>query len=135
MAENVQEIKKSEARAPEKGERTRERSVYTPAVDIIERKDDIIVIADMPGVDENSLDITLEKHLVTINGRVEARIPEHHRLSLSEYGVGDFQRSFTLTDEVDREKIHASVKNGVLKLTLPKAEVVRTRKIPVKAEV
>lgn len=134
MAENVQEIKKSEARVPERGERTRERRVYTPAVDIIERKDDIIVIADMPGVDESSLDITLEKSLLTINGRVEARIPEHHRLSLSEYGVGDYQRAFTLTDEVDRERIQASVKNGVLTLTLPKAEAVKTRKIPVKAE-
>src|SRR5512139_3730756 len=134
MAENAQEIKKSEARVPEKGERTRERRVYAPAVDIIERKDDIIVIADMPGVDENSLDITLEKNVLTINGRVEARIPERHRLSLAEYGVGDYQRVFTLTSEVDRERIQASVKNGVLTLSLPKAEALKTRKIPVKAE-
>ena len=52
----------------------------------------------------------------------------------SEYGVGDYQRAFTLTDEVDRDKIQATVKNGVVRILLPKAEVLKTRKIAVKAE-
>jgi HSP20 family molecular chaperone IbpA len=134
MAETTGEIQKKEAGTPEKGERTRERRIYTPHVDIIERKDDIVVIADMPGVDDKSVDITLEKNILTIYGMVDADIPENHKLYLSEYGIGDYQRVFTLSDEVDREKIQATVKNGVLRLILPKAEAAKTKKIPVKPE-
>lgn len=134
MADLPKETQKKEAEAPEKGELTRARRIYTPAVDIIERKDDIIVTADMPGTDEKSVDITLEKNVLTIYGKVEAVIPEKHTLYISEYGLGDYQRAFTLAEEVDREKIQASVKNGVLKIVLPKAEAVKTRKIAVRAE-
>jgi HSP20 family protein len=134
MADSPKEMHKKEAEAPEKGELTRARRIYTPAVDIIERKDDIIVTADMPGTDEKSVDITLEKNVLTIYGKVEAVIPEKHTLYISEYGLGDYQRAFTLAEEVDRGKIQASVKNGVLKIVLPKAEAVKTRKIAVKAE-
>ncbi|HSW64167.1 MAG TPA: Hsp20/alpha crystallin family protein [Dissulfurispiraceae bacterium] len=114
-------------------ERTRPRRVYTPTVDIVEAKDYIEVYADMPGVDEVSVDVTLEKNVLTIYGKVEAEIPENHRLAVSEYGVGDYQRVFTLSDEVDREKIEATVKNGVLRIVLPKAAAAKTRKIAVRA--
>jgi len=134
MAETAKEVQKKEAETSEKGELTRARKIYSPAVDIMERKDDIVVIADMPGVDDTSVDITLEKNVLTIYGKVKADIPEKHTLYLSEYGIGDYQRVFTLTDEVDREKIQATVKNGVVKILLPKAEIVKTRKISVKAE-
>ncbi len=134
MAEPAKDLHKKEAETPETGERTRERRVYAPAVDIIERKDDIVVITDMPGVDERSVDITLEKDVLTIYGKVEADTPEKHVLYFSEYGIGDYQRVFTLTDEVDRDKIQASVKNGVLKIVLPKAAAVKMRKIAVKGE-
>lgn len=134
MAEATGKIQKKEAETPEKGERTRERRTYIPHVDIIERKDDIVVIADMPGVDDKSVDITLEKNVLTIYGMVEADIPENHRLFLSEYGIGDYQRIFTLSDEVDRDKIQATVNNGVLRLILPKAESAKRRKISVRAE-
>jgi HSP20 family molecular chaperone IbpA len=134
MPDMAKEIQKKEAESPERGERTRTRRVYTPAVDIIERKDDIIVIADMPGVDEKSVDITIEKNVLTISGADEAVIPENRTMYVNEYGIGDYQRVFTLTDEVDKEKIQASVKNGVLKIVLPKAEALKTRKIAVKAE-
>jgi len=134
MPDATKEVQKKEADAPEKGELTRASRVYAPSVDIIERKDDIIVTADMPGVDEKSVDIMLEKNVLTIYGKVEAVIPEKHNLYISEYGIGDYQRAFTLTDEVDREKIQASVKNGVLRVVLPKAEAIKTKKITVKAE-
>lgn len=134
MAETAKDVQKKEAETPEKGELTRARKIYSPAVDIIERKDDILVLADMPGVNDASVDITLEKNVLTIYGKVDPEIPEKHTLYLSEYGVGDYQRVFTLTDEVDREKIQATVKNGVLKILLPKAEVLKTKKISVKAE-
>jgi HSP20 family protein len=134
MADGAKDIQKKEAAAPESGERTRAGRIYTPQVDIIERKNDIVVMADMPGVDEKSVDITLEKNILTIYGKVDFEAPKDCRLALSEYGIGDYQRIFTLSDEVDKEKIHASVKNGVLKLVMPKAESAKTRKIPIAAE-
>jgi len=133
MADAAKETLKKEVASQEKGELTRQRRVFTPDVDIIERKEDIVVIADMPGVDEKSTDITLDKNVLTIYGRVEAVVPDKHTLYISEYGIGDYQRVFTLTDEVDREKIQATVNNGVLRIVLPKAEAVRTRKIAVTA--
>ncbi|TAN42902.1 MAG: Hsp20/alpha crystallin family protein [Nitrospirae bacterium] len=134
MSESTTNIQKKEAAIPEKGERTRERRVYSPQVDIIERKSEIVVVADMPGVDEKSVDITLEKNVLTIYGTVEAEMPENQRLSVLEYGIGDYQRSFALSDEVDKEKIQASVKNGVLKLVMPKKEEVKAKKIQVTAQ-
>ena len=134
MADMPQDMQKKEAGPAEKGEPTRERNVYTPAVDIMERKDDIVLLADMPGVDETSVDITLEKNVLTIYGKVMADVPGGYTLYLSEYGTGDYQRVFTLTEEVDRDRIQATVKNGVLRLVLPKAEAVRTRKIAVTGE-
>jgi HSP20 family protein len=134
MADLSQDMQKKEAGLAEKGELTRERNVYTPAVDIMERKDDIVLLADMPGVDETSVDITLEKNVLTIYGKVTADIPAGYALYLSEYGTGDYQRVFTLTEEVDRDRIQATVKNGVLRLILPKAEAARTRKIAVRGE-
>ncbi|OGW40988.1 MAG: hypothetical protein A2010_15995 [Nitrospirae bacterium GWD2_57_9] len=133
MAE-IKEVSKKEAGTPQGAERTRPQKVYTPDVDILERKDDIVVTADLPGVDEKNLDITLEKNMLTIYGRVEADSLRMHRLAYSEYGVGDYQRTFTLSDEVDKDRIQATMKNGVLRLVLPKAEGAKTRKILVSAE-
>ncbi len=132
MANDIQDTKKKEAAAQQQ-ERTRERRVYTPAVDIIEGKDITTVIADIPGVDQSSVEITLEKNILDIYGTVDPDIPQDMRLAMSEYGIGDYHRRFSLSDEIDREKIEASVKNGVLRLILPKAEKVKTRKIEVKA--
>jgi len=134
MAEETREIQKKEAQVQEGVERTRERKVYTPHVDIVEKKEDIVLIADMPGVDEKSVDITLEKNMLTIHGSTTLEIPGGKRLAVSEYGIGDYQRVFKLSDEVDRNRIQASVKNGVLKLILPKAEAEKAKKIEVKAE-
>ncbi len=128
---DTKDVQKKEAEAREGVERTRSAKVYTPDVDIIEHADRIILVADVPGVDDTSLEVTLEKNVLTISGKVTPDIPEQHRLVLSEYGVGDYERSFTVSDEVDRERIQATVKNGVLRLVLPKAEAVKSRRIPV----
>lgn len=132
---DTKELQKKEANIQEGVERTRARKVYTPAADIVERKDDMVLTADMPGVDEKSIDVTLEKNILTIYGKVEPEIPEKHRLALSEYGIGDYHRVFTISNEIDRERIQASVKSGVLRLILPKAETAKTRRIAVTAEV
>jgi len=125
---------KREAQASEKAERTRQRKAYLPDVDIIEKKDDIVILADMPGVDEKSVNVTLEKNVLSISGKVDAELPKEHKLTVQEYGVGDYERSFTLSSEIDRDRIRASVKNGVLRLVLPKASAAKPRTIEVRTE-
>lgn len=134
MNDKEKDLQKKEASLPDGVERTRPRTAYAPAVDILERTDEIVVTADMPGVDERSVDITLEKNVLSISGIVDQRPAPGHRPALAEYGTGDYQRAFTLSEEVDRERIQATVKNGVLRLVLPKAAAARARRIEVRAE-
>ncbi len=131
MTDIKKDLQKKELELEKGVERTRAKRVFTPAVDIIEQKDYILLFADMPGVDENTVDVTLDKDLLTIHGSVEAETIKGHRLVISEFGTGDYERTFTVSNDIDREKIIASVKDGVLRLTLPKAVIARTRKIPV----
>ncbi len=114
-------------------ERARNRVVLTPPVDIYETNDDIVLTADMPGVDEKSVDITLEQDVLTVEGRMSETAPEGQRLEFQEYHVGDYRRVFTLATDVDRDRIQAEVKNGVLRLVLPKAEPAKAKKIQVRA--
>ncbi len=126
---NIQETKKQEI-AETGAERTRARLAFVPRTDIYETNEAIVLLTDMPGVNENSIDITLENDVLTINGYVHTAYPEGYELVYGEYRVGDYQRSFTLSDKIDRNKIEATVKDGVLRLYLPKAEP-STRKITV----
>jgi HSP20 family protein len=132
MTDTNKDLFKKEAGVPEGVERTKPRKVFKPDVDIIEDKEETVLTADLPGVDEKSLDITLEKNVITIRGRVEAEVPAGYRLAYGEYEVGDYERAFSLSDEVDKEKIEATIKNGVLKLVLPRAAAA-ARKIAVTA--
>lgn len=129
----VQDTQKQEVTSMSDAERTRSRKAYVPRADIYETNDEIFVVADMPGVDENSLDITLEKNVLTINGYAESEAPENYSLAYAEYEVGDYQRSFTLSNQIDLDKIEATVNHGVLRLRLPKAGPAKARKIVVKA--
>ena len=114
-------------------ERIRNVKTFVPRVDIYETKDALFLIADMPGVDEKTVDVELEKNILTISGRVENGRVKDYRLVFSEYEVGDYERTFTLSDAIDREKIKANVKHGVLRLELPKAEEVKPKKIIINA--
>ncbi|MEM5773544.1 MAG: Hsp20/alpha crystallin family protein [Anaerolineaceae bacterium] len=128
------EVQKQEAQTPEQGERTRTTPVYIPRADIFETEGQVIVIADMPGVSETSIDITLEKNTLTIRGFVQPESHPDYTLSYAEYGVGDYERSFVLSNKIDQDHIEASVKNGVLRLLLPKQEEAKARKIQVKPQ-
>ena len=133
MADELQ-TQKQEAEIVEGVERTRASRVYVPQVDIYSADDNIIILADMPGVAEKDIDIMLEKDVLTINGYISSvTAPEGYELAHDEYGIGDYQRNFTLPDEVDRDNIEASLSHGVLRVTLPKAPEAQTRKISVKA--
>lgn len=128
----IQDTEKQEV-ATSGAERTRERLAFVPRADIYETDESITVLVDMPGVDETSVDITLENNVLSINGYVEPMQPEGHSLTYAEYRVGDFERAFTLSDEIDRDGIEAEVKDGVLRLHLPKNTEARIRKIAIKA--
>ena len=128
----IQEVEKQEILEGD-AERTRFGKAFVPRVDIYETEDELIAVADMPGVDENSVDITLEKNVLTINGFVETQQPDNYTLAYAEYDTGQYERSFTLTNEIDRDGIEAAVKNGVLRLRLPKIGDAKIKKIAVKA--
>jgi HSP20 family molecular chaperone IbpA len=129
-----QEMKKREALHLAETERTRTRKVFVPAVDIYETKDKIILNADVPGVDEKSINVTLEKNVLTITAETEPMNYEGYTVSHIEYDTGDYQRSFTISDDVDPDNIEATVKNGVLKVMLHKSEKAKVKTIPIKTE-
>ncbi len=112
---------------------TEQQAVYRPSVDILDSPSDVVLVADVPGVDESHLDVTLDKNLLTIRGRVEAPSFEGYTPVRTEYGVGDFERVFTVSDDVNRDAIEATVKDGVLQLNLPKTAQSARRKINVVA--
>jgi HSP20 family protein len=133
MADNKSlQVEKQELTTTEESERTRECRCFVPRADIYEVNDHIVIVADVPGADKDSIDVTLEKNILTIDAYVNSNAPEGYSLSFAEYEIGDYQRSFKLSDEIDREKIQASVKDGVLRLYLPKSGAARMRKISVK---
>jgi HSP20 family protein len=136
MAEETRDLKVQETEKQEIAEgdveRTRARRCFVPRTDIYEVGEDIFVVADMPGTDEKSVEITLERNVLTINGYVEPMYPENYQLAHAEYDVGDYQRSFRLSDEIDRDRIEATVRDGILRLRLPKADAAKARKITVK---
>ena len=133
MSSKRNEVTKREAQTPTEVERTKNRKIYITDVDIYESADDTtVLLADMPGVDEKSVDINLEKNVLTITGYVQPEISDGHKLVYAEYDTGDYQRAFTLSNEINRDKIEATLKDGVLRLILPKAEAAKPRKIGVK---
>lgn len=129
----LDDVQKQEVEQVDGAERTYAQRAFVPRSDIYETGDAIVVVADMPGVDQNSIDITLEKNVLSLHGHVEWVQPANYELAYAEYEVGDYVRRFTLSDEIDRDKIEATVKNGVLRLYLPKAREAQPRKITVKA--
>lgn len=126
------DVQKHEAPTPTRVERASERPVFVPATDIYETEGSVVLLADMPGVDDKSVDVNLEKGVLTLRGHVEPKALEGRRLQYAEYRLGDYERSFTLSDEVDGEKINATLKHGVLRLELPKKDAAKPRKIEVK---
>jgi HSP20 family protein len=112
-------------------ESTRDVPSYIPAVDIYESPEALTLVADMPGVGPEGVVIDVHDNLLTLRGTVTLE-GEKERVLLQEYGVGDYSREFTLGRTIDQSKIEASMKHGVLTLTLPKAEALKPRKITVK---
>jgi len=114
-------------------EQTRPGAIYTPDVDIFESETDITLLADMPGVTTEKMAIDLRDDVLTLTGEAETDGEASEEPIVMEYGVGKYYRQFTLSEVVDQEKITAELKDGVLRLVLPKVEKATPRKITVSA--
>jgi len=112
------------------GEPTREGHWYIPEVDINEGDQNITVYSDLPGVRPEDVDVDVREGILTLTANVEP-MPTNMRLIHQEYEVGGYQRRFNLGERVDQAKIEARFDNGVLKLTLPKVEAHKPRKIKI----
>ena len=114
-------------------EQTRPGLVFTPSVDIFENDKEIVLLADMPGVQAEALNIDLRDNTLTLDGGVEPFEAEGEEEVLIEYEVGKYYRQFSLSEMIDQNKIDAQLNNGVLRLTLPKVEKAAPRTITVQA--
>lgn len=131
----AQELTRQGSREMTRGRDDDDRTAmaFTPAVDIFAKGDVTVIMADMPGVAPDDVDVTLERQVLTLRGRIRPHAPEGYRRLSTEYREGDYLRVFTLSDEVDQKQIKAEFRNGVLRLELPRAADARPKKISVKA--
>ena len=113
-------------------EPTRTGPTFSPATDIIERSDALVMIVDVPGADPKTLDVSLDERVLTISAQSIATEPEGYRPLYTEYRDGSYERKFVISDQIDGDRIDAVLKNGVLRLTLPKAAQSPSKKISVK---
>lgn len=132
MADQELQITEKKEIAPEKGEFTREGSYFTPAVDIYGTDQELVILADMPGVSPDAVDVDLRDDILTLVGKVTGEAGTGEPL-LTEYRTGNYFRNFRITEVIDQGKITASMADGVLKLVLPKVEKAVPRKVPIVA--
>ncbi|MFO8014345.1 MAG: Hsp20/alpha crystallin family protein [Phycisphaerae bacterium] len=109
-------------------------SYFLPATDVYESDEDLTLVAEMPGVTPDGLDVTVEDNVLVIRGEPSAPPEEEGDVLLKEFEVGPFYRAFQLPADYDTEHIEAHIRQGVLTLRLPKSERLKPRRIEVKAE-
>jgi HSP20 family protein len=134
---STQEINQVES--PETAERLKDarpesNRVYRPNVDVCENNDELVLWVDMPGADAGSIEIKFEDGTLALHGRVKPRQSEDTAYLLQEYGVGDFYREFQVTEKINVAGIRAEYTDGVLKVTLPKVEAVKPRRVEVQTK-
>jgi HSP20 family molecular chaperone IbpA len=113
-------------------EQTRPGLIFTPRVDIFETDKDITLLADMPGVTSDNLTIDLRDDTLTLEGDIAPVDSQGEEIVYTEYSMGRYYRQFSLSELIDQAKIDAQLKDGVLRLSLPKVEKATPRKIAVK---
>lgn len=111
-----------------------ERHLRTPPIDIYDSEAGLVLVADLPGVVSESLELNVQQHQLSLFGKVSNFIPNDAKVLHREYLEGDFLRSFILSDDVDHDRISAKLNNGVLEIVLPSAAKPPPRKIPVNTE-
>jgi HSP20 family molecular chaperone IbpA len=133
MKEREMELKEKKEVKQSAGEGTRPGPVFIPAVDILENELEIVVLADMPGVESKNVDIDLKDNQLTIIGRVDPVENDKEAHLYREFDWGDYYRQFSLSNVIDQAKITAKIEEGVLRLILPKVEKAKPQKIKVTA--
>ena len=114
-----------------KDEKTVPGRYYVPSADIYETDEALCVVMEMPGVEKKDLDVALENDVLRIAGRIDFSKYDGMEPVYTEYNVGHYTRSFTLSSKIDQEKIGAQLEDGVLTLTLPKAKEAQPRRISI----
>jgi HSP20 family molecular chaperone IbpA len=130
-SKDLQVKEKREVSSP--AEQTTPGFVFTPEVDILETANAILLLADMPGVNSKDLDIDLRENTLTLSGLVQPFEAADEEDVIVEYEIGKYYRQFTISEVIDQSRIEAVLNDGVLRLTLPKAEKAKPKKIAVTA--
>jgi HSP20 family protein len=131
--ESTRDIQKTDqSSVPVTPEQTRQGPVFAPATDIFENEQSITVLADMPGVKAQDLNIDLRENVLTLTGRVARPEGQNESDVLREYQAGTFFRQFTVSETIDQANIDAKLADGVLRLELPKLEKAKPRQITVR---
>ncbi len=111
-----------------------QRMLFKPPIDIYETDEGLVLLADLPGVSVDTLELQVQNNKLTLFGRVRLPVGEDAELRHGEYHEGDYLRSFILSEEVDYDRIKATLNNGVLKVVLPKAQKAEPRRIQVQTD-
>lgn len=133
MTENTQVTPQNTNEVARKNEDAVRRATVTPAVDIVEDSHGITLWADLPGVPREKLDVKVHDARLTIEAEAELPVQGAVRVHHAELRAPRFARAFTVSDDFDTTKIDANLTNGVLKLTIPRREEARPRRVEVRA--
>jgi HSP20 family molecular chaperone IbpA len=117
---------------PAKAEAMNAGPIFAPATDIIEKSDRMVMLLDLPGAEPTSLDVTLEKRVLTISARITSTVPEGYAPAYVEFQDGTYERRFVFSEAMDSDHIDAALKDGVLRLTIPRSVDSGAKKIDVK---
>jgi HSP20 family protein len=130
MAQPLEVQEKKELVA--KGEKTVPARYYVPNTDIFETDDALKLVMEVPGVDRNDIDIRLEEDVLRVEARIDPSKYEGMDPLYTEYSIGHFARSFTLSHRIDQQQITAALNDGVLTLTLKKVQQAQPRRIDIR---
>src|SRR6478736_7577160 len=131
MAEKQELTVREKKELVAKEEKTVPGRYYVPYADIYETDESLSVVMEMPGVEKNKLTVALENAVLRVDGQIDFSKYEGMEPVYTEYNVGHYTRSFTLSNKIDQEKISAQLEDGVLTLTLPKAKEAQPRRISI----
>jgi len=128
--QNLQVKQKQEVEKPQ--ESTRPTRAFLPTTDIFETDEALTMLLEMPGVDRENIEISVENGVLTVEGKINFSKYDGLQPVYSEYNIGPFRRTFRLSSRIDQDKIRAEMQAGVITLVLPKAEEAKPRRIDVK---
>jgi HSP20 family molecular chaperone IbpA len=128
-----QELQVQQKREVEKAqEATRPTRAFLPTTDIFETEDALTMVLEMPGVDRDNIEVSVENGMLTVEGKINFDKYEGLQPVYSEYNIGPYRRTFQISSRIDQDKISAEMRDGVITLVLPKSEEAKPRRIEVK---